>query len=411
MTLTMNDSTLISVDDVKCFLKSSAHVRFEKKYKTESYQWIEQTLVKFSYMDLNKHQKGIIKQYIAKMTQYSRAQITRLISQYIETGHVLQTDYQRNRFTKIYSDTDIKILAQTEELHEFINGAAIKKILKSMAKKDPSYKNLSEISVSHIYNVRKSIYYKRITKIYTKTKPTPVNIGSRQKPQPNGIPGFIRVDTVHQGDRSLEKGVYHINTVDEVLQFEFIGAVEHITEEYLIPLLNKIIRAYPFKILGFHADNGSEYINKHVVKLLNKLLIKLTKSRPRHSSDNALVESKNGSIIRKWFSYGFIDKKFAANLNGFYFGCFNEYLNFHRPCAFATITTDHKGKSYKIYKHEDYMTPYEKLKSIPNARRFLKKGITLKMLNKMASGKTNNEMAKIVQSERTKLFQEIFASQ
>jgi len=405
----MNDSTLISIDDVKRFLKSSNQVQFEKKYKTEAYQWIEQTLVKFGYMSLNKRHKGIIKQYITKMTQYSRAQITRLISQYIETGHILQTDYQRNSFNKIYSDTDIKMLAQTEELHEFINGAAIKKILKSMAKKDPSYKNLSEISVSHIYNLRKSVCYKRITKVYSKTKPTIVNIGLRQKPQPNGIPGFIRVDTVHQGDRSSEKGVYHINTVDEVLQFEFIGAVERITEEYLIPLLKKIIQAYPFKILGFHADNGSEYINKQVVKLLNKLLIELTKSRPRHSNDNALVESKNGSIIRKWINYGFIDRKFATNLNEFYFGCFNEYLNFHRPCAFATITTDHKGKSRKIYKHTDYMTPYEKLKSTPNARQFLKKEITFRMLDKIASGKTNNEMAKIVQSERTKLFQKIFA--
>jgi transposase InsO family protein len=409
MTLTMNDSTLISINDVKRFLKSSDQVQFEKKYKTEAYQWIEQTLVKFGYMSLNKRQKGVIKQYITKMTQYSRAQITRLISQYIETGHVLQTDYQRNRFSKIYSDADIKMLAQTEELHEFINGAAIKKILKSMAKKDPSYKNLSEISVSHIYNLRKSVCYKRITKVYTKTKPTTVNIGLRQKPQPNGTPGFIRVDTVHQGDRPSEKGVYHINTIDEVLQFEFIGAVERITEEHLIPLLKRIIQAYPFKILGFHADNGSEYINKHVVKLLNKLLIELTKSRPRHSNDNALVESKNGSIIRKWLSYGFIDKNFASDLNKFYFGCFNEYLNFHRPCAFATITTDHKGKSCKIYKHTDYMTPYEKLKSISNARQFLKKGITFRMLDKIAFGKTNNEMAKLVQSERTKLFQKIFA--
>lgn len=409
MTLTMNGSTLISISDVKHFLKSSNRVQFERKYKIEAYQWAEQTLVKFSYMSLNKRHKGIIKQYIAKMTRYSRAQITRLISQYIETGHVLQTDYQRNRFNKIYSDTDIKIPAQTEELHEFINGAAIKKILKSMAKKDPSYKNLSEISVSHIYNLRKSVCYKRITKVYTKTKPTSVNIGSRRKPRPNGIPGFIRVDTVHQGDRSLEKGVYHINTADEVLQFECIGAVERINEEHLIPLLKKIIQSYPFKILGFHADNGSEYINKHVVNLLNKLLIELTKSRPRHSNDNALVESKNGSIIRKWFSCGFIDRKFAPDLNLFYFDCFNEYLNFHRPCAFATIETDHKGKSCKTYKHKDYMTPYEKLKSTPNARRFLKKGITFKMLNKIAFGKTNNEMAKLVQSERTKLFQKIFA--
>ena len=177
----------------------------------------------------------------------------------------------------------------------------------------------------------------------------------------------------------------------------------------MIPLLTRIIERYPFKILGFHADNGSEYINKHVVALLNKLLIKLTKSRPRHSNDNALVESKNGSIIRKWIGYGFILKEYTPLLNQFYFDYFCEYLNFHRPCAFATIVTNDKGKAHKIYKHEDFMTPYEKLKTIPNAQRFLKKGVTFKMLNKIAFSRTNNQMAKLIQSERAKLFQKIFA--
>lgn len=405
----MDDSTLNSIDDVKRFLRSSRHVQFERKNRNETYQWIEYSLVKFHYIGLNRREKSIIKRYISKMTRYSRAQVTRLISQYLETGNVQRSDYQRRKFDKLYSDQDIKLLAQTDEIHNFINGAAVRKILKTMSKKDGAYKNLAEISVSHIYNLRKSVVYKRVTKVYTPTKSTSVNIGQRLKPRPNGMPGFVRVDTVHQGDRPSEKGVYHINTVDEVTQYEFIGAVEYITDEYLIPLLTRIIERYPFKILGFHADNGSEYINKHVVALLNKLLIKLTKSRPRHSNDNALVESKNGSIIRKWIGYGFILKEYAPLLNQFYFDYFCEYLNFHRPCAFATIVTNDKGKAHKIYKHEDFMTPYEKLKTIPNAQRFLKKGVTFKMLNKIAFSRTNNQMAKLIQSERAKLFQKIFA--
>ena len=95
------------------------------------------------------------------------------------------------------------------------------------------------------------------------------------------------------------KGLYHINAVDEVSQFEIVCAVEKISERYLIPVLEQLLDQFPFIILGFHADNGSEYINRHVVKLLKKLLIELTKSRARHANDNALVESKNGSIIRK----------------------------------------------------------------------------------------------------------------
>ena len=410
MTITMNDSQLNSIDDIKRFLQSTQEVSFKRTNRRQTYQWIEQTLIKFSYTSLSKANKSMIKQYIAKITKYSRAQITRLISQYVFTGYVQEIPYDRNSFTNLYSDHDIKLLAQSDELHDFPNGAAIKRILLSMAKHDKSFKNIAQISVAHIYNLRRSTLYKRVTKKYDKTKPAQVRLGLRQKPQPNGQPGFIRVDTVHQGDSASKKGVYHINTIGEITQFEFIGSVEKITEEHLIPLLEKLIDSYPFKILGFHADNGSEYINKYVVALLNKLLIQLTKCRPRHCNDNALVESKNGSIVRKWLGYGFIPQKFAPDLNKFFFGCFNYYLNFHRPCAFATISTNSKGKSKKIYKHQDYLTPYEKLKSIPKSYKYLKKGLTFKHLDKIAYSKTNNQMANIVQLERIKLFQKIFAS-
>ncbi len=410
MTITMNDSKLNNIDDIKRFLQSTQGVSFQRTNRGEAYRWIEKTLVKFSYMGLSRADKSSIKQYIEQVTRYSRAQITRLISQYIHTGYVQETPYDRNQFTKLYSDPDVKLLAQTDELHDLPNGAAVKRILGSMSKTDKSFKNIAQISVAHIYNLRHSVAYKRTTKKYNKTKPTQVKIGLRQKPQPNGQPGFIRVDTVHQGDSIAGKGVYHINTADEVTQFEVIGAAEKIIERFMIPLLRKIIDAYPFKIIGFHADNGSEYINKYVVAMLNKLLIQLTKGRPRHCNDNALIESKNGSIIRKWIGYGFIPQHFSNDLNKFFFGYFNHYLNFHRPCAFATIITDAKGKSKKIYKHDDYLTPYEKLKSLPGAFKCLKKGLTFKKLDKIAYGQTNNQMAQIIQSERSKLFKKIFAS-
>jgi len=231
------------------------------------------------------------------MSGYSRAQITRLISQYLKAGCVQITQYQRHSFTTKYQDSDLKLLAHTDELHEFPNGNMIKTILTRLAKLNPQYQNIMQVSVSHIYNLRK--------------KP-------EIEQSPLAVLGFIRIDSVHQGDRLKLKGVYHINDIDEITQIEFIGAVEQITEEFMLPLL------------------------------LNKLLIKLTKSRPRHSNDNALVESKNGTIIRKWFGYGFIHCSHAKKINDFYFGSFNHYLNFHRPCAFAKNLFDDKGKIRKI---------------------------------------------------------------
>ena len=109
------------------------------------------------------------------------------------------------------------------------------------------------------------------------------------------------MDTVHQGDLDGAKGVYHINTVDEITQYEHVGTVQAISERFLVPVLEALIDAYPFEIVGFHADSGSEYINHQVAALLNKLHIgQFTKSRARQCNDNALVEGKNGAVIRHY---------------------------------------------------------------------------------------------------------------
>jgi transposase InsO family protein len=79
-----------------------------------------------------------------------------------------------------------------------------------------------------------------------------------------------------------------------------------------------MLRQFPFRILGFHSDNGSEFINKTVAQLLEKLLIEQTKSRPRQSGDNGLVETKNGAVIRKHIGYGYIDAGHADRINDFY---------------------------------------------------------------------------------------------
>ena len=166
-----------------------------------------------------------------------------------------------------------------------------------------------------------------------------VKIGERIKPESEGRPGYIRVDTVHQGDLNEEKGAYHINAVDEVTQWEIISSVEKIAEYYLEPALAVMLEGFPFVIRGFHSDNGSEFINKTVAKLLNKLLIRFTKGRPRHSNDNGLVESKNGSVVRKQLGYAHIPQRYAAAIDCYLRDFLNIYINFHRPCFFAVWKT------------------------------------------------------------------------
>jgi len=233
-------------------------------------------------------------------------------------------------------------------------------------------------------------------------------IGERRMPNPNGQPGFIRIDSVHQGDQDGVKGVYHINAVDEITQFEVVCTVEKISERYLIPVLEQLLDAFPFVIKGFHSDNGSEYINKRVAKLLEKLLIEFTKSRARHTNDNALAESKNASIVRKHLGYSHIPQKWAPLSNEFNQIHLNPYVNYHRPCFFAEVIMDEKGKQRKRYPYNLMMTPYEKLKSLPNASCYLKAGVTFKQLDKIASKISDNEAADRLQKAKTKLFQTIF---
>ena len=217
------------------------------------------------------------------------------------------------------------------------------------------------------------------------------------------------MDSVHQGDQDGVKGLYHINAVDCVTQYEGVATCERISEAYLIPVLEELLQGFPFVIRGFHSDNGSEYINRHVAQLLNKLLIEeQTKSRSRHSNDNAQAESKNGAIVRKHLGYSHIPQRFASLVNAFCRDHLNPYVNFHRPCLFAETITDAKGRSRKRYPYKLMMTPYEKLKSLPMAEQFLKPAITFEQLDALACAVSDNDAAQRLNDARAILFKTIF---
>ncbi len=186
-----------------------------------------------------------------------------------------------------------------------------------------------------------------------------------------------------------------------------IVSVGKIDKEHMIVVLKKIIDYFPFRIIEIHADNGGEYINYLVEELLEGLFIQLTKSRPRHSNDNALVECKNGWVIRKHLGYNYIDQKHAGRLNIFHDDYFIPYLNYHRPCYFPIMGFDKKGKWGKRYMAENIMTPYEKLKSLDNAEQYLKPGITFAELDKLAYAQSDEQAAKRLQEEKTKLWKDI----
>jgi len=404
----MNDTELLELNQVREFVNASDNIVFSPANQAESYEWMARTLKRFNYFKISKIDKGTVRAYLKKRTGYSRAQLNRLIGQYRKNHWIGKKHRNRNCFAKHYTQADILLLAETDECHQTLSGTATKKLFERGYNifNDGRYERLSSISVAHIYNLRKHNLYCGKRRHFTKTQRSVVAIGERRKPRPNGEPGYLRIDTVHQGDQDQVKGVYYINAVDEVTQMEVICAVEKISENYLIPVLEQIIESFPFEIKEIHADNGSEYINRTVAKMLNKLLIELTKSRARQTNDNALVETKNGSIVRKWFGYCYIPQRHAAAINEFLKEHFIPYINYHRPCHYPVIVIDEKtGKQRKSYPYANMLTPYDKLKSLPKAEQYLKLGVSFIELDIISQKDTDLAAARKAKLAREKLFQ------
>jgi transposase InsO family protein len=415
MIVTLHTQALQTLAQVRSFVSGNEPISFTLTDRLAAYGWMADTLRQFGYGRCKRADKGVLRQYMLKVTGLSRAQVARCIRQFTTDGGQIK-DRRRAPavpFARRYTTEDIRLLAEMDALHGTLSGTTTRKLCERAFKVhgEDSFKRLAGISNGHLYNLRGHQAYLSKRGSFDKTRPTKINIGERRKPAPNGCPGYLRVDSVHQGDLDGIKGVYLINAVDEVTQFQAVFAVEHISEAYLLPVLAAMMDAFPFVICGFHSDNGSEYINHKVAKLLEKLRIEQTKSRSRQTNDNALAESKNASTVRKYLGYSHIPQHFASQVNAFTVELLSPYLNFHRPCHFPTEYTDAKGRIRKRYRYRDMMTPYEKLRSLPEAKNYLKPETTLKKLDAIAAGCSDNVAAQRLNEARTKLFQSINKTQ
>ena len=401
----MDDSEARSLEQVQAFLAGSGGVRFAGQRREDVYIWVEQTLVQHGYASLGRAGKGMVRRYVARMTGLSRAQVTRLIAGYRKTGRVKAAAYQRTRFATRYTAADLNLLAYVDKAHGNLSGPATRRILEREYSEygQAAYQRLSTISVAHLYRLRNSEAYRKRNTSYQPTRPTPISIGERRKPQPHRSPGYLRIDTVHQGDQDGRKGLYHINAVDEVTQWEIVAATPQISELWLLPVLEALLGQFPFVIRGFHSDNGSEFINYSVARLLEKLLIEQTKSRAYHSGDNGLVEAKNGAIIRKYIGYGHIDAKHAEAMDQFHRQHLNPYVNFHRPCAVPRVVTQSNGKRVRLY--ERWATPFELFREVPQCEGFLRPGVALAELEQFAQRQSDTEAALAMQRAKRKLFE------
>ena len=402
---------LKTLQEVEAFVNRHAGAAIKAPGRAAAYAQIGQVAGRFSYWQRSRAEKGLLRRYLQLTTGLSESQLTRLVGRYLREGELQDRRRGPARgFRRKYRLSDILLLAETDELHGTLSGPATRKLLERAWKVfgDSRYERLAQLSNGHLYNLRRHSSHERRMGSKTRTRPTTVAIGERRRPRPEGRPGYLRVDSVHQGDLGRVKGLYHVNVVDDVTQYEFVGTVERIAERFLLPVLERLLGAFPFEIRGFHSDNGSEYVNYQVAGLLDKLRIEeQTKSRARHCNDNALAESKNGNVIRRYPGYGHIPARHAARLHEFTFGVLSPYLNYHRPCYFPRERADSRGKVRKVYPYSDIQTPYEKLKGLPEAASRLRAGVSFEALDREACARTDNEAARELNAASDALFREL----
>lgn len=407
MHINMDDSRVVNLTQLKAFLEGAKKFDLSLRDGTidEKYQFIDEVVERFDYQNLKKEDKHLVIRYLRKITGYKKAQLYRLVKRAGE-GKLKHKKYRRKNPNRKYSSSDVKLLEKTDELHWRLNSIATREILRREYEVfgHEKFANISEVSPSHVNNLRKSLVY--LNSYLNHTKARKIAIGTTQIPENLGRPGSIKVDSVSQKD------MFHINSVDEMTQWEVVVGVPQITEEYMNWALGELLEQFPFWIFNFHSDRGGENINYTVARTLQKLLIKQAKTRARHPTDNALVETKNGHVIRKNMGWHYIHQDLVDEYNQHYRELFNPYLNYHRPSLFATHEVKYpNGRTRKIY--DQAMVPYEKLKEVSNEKKqtFLKPGLTFEELDKIAYKESDNEFAKKVRQAERKILVKVLKHQ
>jgi hypothetical protein len=250
MTFHVHEAERLDIEQMREFLQGSRQLEFVLPGKAAVYEFVERVLRVQRYSQRSRTERGVVRAYLAKLSGLSRAQTTRLIGRWLQTRQVRPLAPHRPNFPRRYRSCDIALLARVDAAHEDLSGPAIRRILQReyTVYGKAEFERLAGLSVSHLYNLRRSLAYRRRRVRVKVTHGSPVSIAERRKPDPQGQPGYLRVDTVHQGQQDGKAGPYHINSVDTVTQWEVLGCCQAISENHLIPVLDEILAQYPFRI-------------------------------------------------------------------------------------------------------------------------------------------------------------------
>jgi len=326
-----------------------------------------------NYYKASKKQKGSILDRICQTCHLTRKHVIKRLSKPILSKQELkQVKKTRTRALK-YSKELFRTVSQVWKKFNYPCGPRLKAILSDSKSIIQSTFAVSNDDMELILQISPSTLDTRLKDLTRQDKKKFANATRCGRFLKNSIPirsdfsiptqpGHISIDLVaHCGDNNCGDFAYSLNVTDRfsgwTIAESFIGK----SQFHTVKALDNLIKLIPFKILSIHSDNGSEFINAHLQKFCSNNKFSFTRSRPYKKNDNAHVEQKNFTNVRKILGYMRYDTpRLISLINKLYLDT-NLFFNLFNPCS-KLISKERCGSSIKrIY--DNYQTPLKRLLS------------------------------------------------
>ena len=241
----LDTQRLQTLDQVREFLAGSRPLDLQPETRAEAYAFVAETLQRFDYSRRGKADKGLIRRFLNKVTGLSRAQVTRLLHQHRTTGAIADRRRPRHPFPRRYTKADIGLLAEVDALHGTLSGPATRKLCVRALQLfgDRRFERLAAISNGHLYNLRHSTsYQRRRGTMPAPTRPctSPSASGAGPSPSDNPLPAgrFVHPSTASRASPPQPR------------RRSSSSAGERIDTPCLAPVLEALLRAFPFNVRG-----------------------------------------------------------------------------------------------------------------------------------------------------------------
>ena len=380
-----------TVEQIRGFLDGNGEVDFRPLDRDEAHDLVRRTLLRLDYDALDRAGKGTVREYLVKATGLSRAQVTRLIGQYRETGRI--EDRRRGNSgrpfaQRLHAGGHPTAGGGRRDRRPALRSRGVRgdaprvRGVRQRALRAP----VAAVPVPPVHaaveDLPRAAHDRRAHPADHGTHRAPASGSTRQARLP-ARGHSARVDFVHVGRPQRRQGRLR----QQPGRPRPLAVGGHPVRARRRRGRHRRIRSwFPYwRRCSPPCRSSSPASTRTTVpststtqspRCSTRCMSLISRGRARHSNDSALVEGKNASVVRKWLGHDHIPQRFAPQVNAFANDVLSPYLNHHHPCLFATEVRDAKRKVRRRYRRRDVATPYEKLKSLPDAARLLKPGVT-----------------------------------